>query len=148
VPPRSDRRGGKSRARVGATACVVLLALLIIPFCALCKLSGFLDWRGVAGYACVISLGMWFLYRKDKQQAEAGGWRTPEVTLHAIEVFGGWPAAFLAQRWYRHKIAKRIYQINFWAIVVLHQFVAFDYLQDWRFSQAALARLNPEQLFN
>ena len=49
----------------------------------------------MAIYALFISFLTWVLYRKDKQQAELGGRRTPESTLHALEVFGGWPAAFL-----------------------------------------------------
>lgn len=129
-----------------ATALAIMVLLALIPAAALIKLSGLLDWRILAGYALVISLFTWFLYRKDKQQAERGGWRTPEATLHALEVFGGWPAAFVAQRWFRHKITKRIYQVNFWAIVVLHQFIAFDYLQDWHWSQTALSWLNAPEL--
>lgn len=131
-----------SRARVSTAAGVFLCVLLVAPVGAAAKLGGLLGWRGVVIYAFCISLLTWVLYRKDKQQAELGGWRTPESTLHALEVFGGWPAAFLAQRWYRHKIAKRIYQVNFWAIVLLHQCVAIEYLQEWRWSQAALLRLD------
>jgi uncharacterized membrane protein YsdA (DUF1294 family) len=141
-----ERRAASSRPRFGASAIVILLALAAVPGCALVKLGSFAGWHGVVIYACAIFLLTSFLYRKDKQQAERGGWRTPEATLHAVEFFGGWPAAFVAQRWYRHKIAKGIYQVNFWAIVLLHQFVALDYLRDWRFSQAVMLRLDPAQL--
>jgi uncharacterized membrane protein YsdA (DUF1294 family) len=126
---------------------LILVVLAIAPAGALVKLSGFIEWRAIAGYALLISLVTWLLYRKDKQQAELGGRRTPESALHALEVFGGWPAAFLAQRWFRHKIAKRIYQVNFWAIVLLHQYLAFDYVQEWRFTRAVCDRLDPVRLF-
>ena len=53
----------------------------------------------------------------DKKRAEAGGWRVPEATLHLMELTGGWPGAFLAHRWVRHKVAKRRYQLVFWLIV-------------------------------
>jgi len=35
-----------------------------------------------------ISLG---LYHTDKSSARAGGWRTPENTLHLWDALGGWP---------------------------------------------------------
>lgn len=143
--PPPERRGRDARVKVGSTAIGVLTFLAILPAGALIKLGGLIDWRVVAGCVVLISLCTWLIYRWDKQRAGRDGWRTPESTLHALEFFGGWPAAFLAQRWFRHKIAKRIYQVNFWAIVALHQFVAFDYLLDWRYSQAALVRLNPAE---
>ena len=33
------------------------------------------------------------------------------MTLHTLELIGGWPAAFLAQRWLRHKCSKRSFQM-------------------------------------
>jgi uncharacterized membrane protein YsdA (DUF1294 family)/cold shock CspA family protein len=59
-------------------------------------------------------------YIWDKQKAVTGGWRTPENTLHALELLGGWPAALVAQRLFRHKNRKVSYQIVFWAIVAVH----------------------------
>ena len=41
---------------------------------------------------------------------------------------GGWAAAYLAQRLFRHKTAKGSYQLVFWMIVLAHQAVAADYL--------------------
>lgn len=59
-------------------------------------------------------------YAHDKQAARRGDRRTPEVTLHALELLGGWPGAFMAQRLIRHKNAKVSYQIVFWLIVAVH----------------------------
>ena len=90
----------------------------------------------------LVSLVTWFLYRCDKSKAQSCAWRTPESTLHLAELAGGWPAAFLAQRRYRHKIAKQSYQFIFWYIVFLHQFAALDCMLGWRFSRGAVEMLN------
>ena len=68
----------------------------------------------------------WFCYRKDKQCAEEGEWRIPEAQLHLVELSGGWPGAFLAQRKFRHKTRKVSFKIVFVMIVALHQVVAVD----------------------
>jgi len=59
-------------------------------------------------------------YVRDKRAARAGRRRTPEARLHLLEVLGGWPGAFIAQRLIRHKNAKTSYQAVFWTIVALH----------------------------
>jgi uncharacterized membrane protein YsdA (DUF1294 family) len=58
-----------------------------------------------------------------------------------LELLGGWPGAFLAQRWLRHKCSKGSYQAVFWLIVLAYQFAAFDSLQNWQLSRAALNQL-------
>lgn len=146
APAQRARRPESRRSKVSATAMVMLGVLLIAPAGALLKVSDLVGWRIVVIYAFFILFLTWTLYRRDKQQAECGGWRTPEASIHAAEVFGGWPAAFLAQRLYRHKIAKRNYQVNFWAIVLLHQCLAIEYVQEWRWTRAAWARLEAARL--
>ncbi|MDE0835608.1 MAG: DUF1294 domain-containing protein [Akkermansiaceae bacterium] len=61
----------------------------------------------------------WRTYRSDKKAAEVGAWRVSETMLHALELFGGWPGAFLAQKRYRHKTRKASYQAIFQSIVFL-----------------------------
>jgi uncharacterized membrane protein YsdA (DUF1294 family) len=51
----------------------------------------------------------------DKRAAARGMWRTPEKTLHILELFCGWPGAFAAMRVLRHKNRKA----SFWGITVL-----------------------------
>ena len=131
--PRSNLRGDLSNAATIAWFC-----LLILPAFALRQLSDTVDWRFLCGGFVVISLVTWQIYGNDKRKAQTGAWRTPEATLHLAELAGGWPAAFLAQRMFRHKIAKMRFQFFYWAIVFLHQFVAFDFLRGWQFSQGAL----------
>ena len=60
------------------------------------------------------------MYARDKRAARRGARRTPEATLHLLELAGGWPGGFLAQRLVRHKNAKVGYQVVFWLIVALH----------------------------
>jgi len=74
----------------------------------------------------VMSLLTFFLYWRDKRQAQGDGWRTPEKVLHGAEFLGGWPGAFLAQQVFRHKTRKVSYQLVFWLIVLLHELVWFD----------------------
>lgn len=60
------------------------------------------------------------VYALDKHAAQTGGWRTPESTLHLLELAGGWPGAWLAQQRLRHKSRKPGYRVAFWMMVVLH----------------------------
>ena len=73
----------------------------------------------VAIYA-VVSVIAFVTYALDKRAARLGRPRTPEATLHILELLGGWPGALLAQRLIRHKNAKTSYQVVFWLIVAVH----------------------------
>ena len=73
----------------------------------------------IAAYV-LMSIVTVIAYVRDKRAARAGRRRTPEARLHLLELLGGWPGAFLAQRLIRHKNAKAGYQMVFWAIVALH----------------------------
>jgi uncharacterized membrane protein YsdA (DUF1294 family) len=116
----------------------VLVVLLIGPAWAIYRLSAWLDWRVLAGTSAALSLVTALAYRSDKRRAETGAWRIPELTLHLCELLGGWPGAFLAQRFLRHKNAKISYQIFFWLIVAFHQLVALDFLFDGKISRYLL----------
>ena len=70
-------------------------------------------------YACM-SVVAFALYWRDKRRAQRGLWRVPEATLHIVELLGGWPGAWLAQRALRHKSSKRDYQLVFRTIVAIH----------------------------
>lgn len=114
-----------------------LLLLLALPVLAL-MISG-LPPLLLGVYPAGISLLTFWLYFDDKQRAQSGRWRTPESTLHLCELLGGWPAAYIAQRAFRHKSAKGRYLWVFWLIVILHQVVAADFISGGMFSQKVLS---------
>jgi len=116
----------------GASTLVLFCVLIVIPGYALSRLGAGIDWRLLVGVPLALSVFAFFIYRSDKRRAETGEWRTPEATLHLVSLIGGWPGAFLAMRVYRHKTAKGSFQILFWLIVILHQFIAIDSLNGWR----------------
>lgn len=85
------------------------------------------------------SLGLWAAYLfvspvayvsywVDKRRAQTTAWRISEATLQGLALIGGWPGAFLAQHFLRHKNRKVPFQVVFWLIVVLHAVFWYFYL--------------------
>ena len=122
--------GVRSAPGLGWFDGVILAALLLLPGIAV--VSGDFERGKVAAFFIVISSATYFTYAYDKHLARTHGFRVAELRLHALEAIGGWPGAFLAQRQFRHKCSKLRYQLVFWAIVLVWQFVAFESLNDWR----------------
>jgi uncharacterized membrane protein YsdA (DUF1294 family) len=56
----------------------------------------------------------------DKRAAIKGNRRTPEATLHILEILGGWPGTLLAMAYVRHKNRKLSYCVVVAGIVCLH----------------------------
>ncbi len=75
-------------------------------------------WVAIA-YA-VMSIVAFAMYGFDKRRARRGGRRIPEATLHLSEALFGWPGAFLAQQFFRHKTRKRSFLVVFWLIGIAH----------------------------
>lgn len=69
---------------------------------------------GVASVICFIA------YAIDKSAAVEGRRRIAERTLLLLGLACGWPGGWLAQRWLRHKTAKRPFQIAFWCSALLN----------------------------
>ena len=66
---------------------------------------------------------VFILYAYDKSSARNGGWRVPEKSLHLLTLVGGTPAAFAAQRVFRHKTRKGSFRVVFWLTVFLQVLV-------------------------
>ncbi|ERI52466.1 hypothetical protein N878_04935 [Pseudomonas sp. EGD-AK9] len=133
--PRAPRQPAGAREARGAALGVRNPGLKLVLFAALCALPllGALQLLG-AGllwvlplYLAASLLGL-LLYWLDKRSAQGGGRRTPENTLHLVELAGGWPGALLAQQFLRHKTRKASYQTVFWLIVAAHQAFWLDWL--------------------
>jgi uncharacterized membrane protein YsdA (DUF1294 family) len=124
--------------RIRLVHLAVVAVLLAAPGLAAWKLVGRNDWRLVVGCALGMSAIAFLMYCLDKLRAKHGQWRMAESTLHLVAALGGWPGAYLAQKHFRHKSCKKRFILIFWLIVTVHQFAAFDYLQDW----AAMRALN------
>lgn len=59
-------------------------------------------------------------YAYDKWAAKARRRRTPERTLLVLGLFCGWPGAWAAQSWLRHKSVKQPFRAWFFTTVVLN----------------------------
>ena len=66
-----------------------------------------------------INVVTFMAYGADKKAAKAGERRTPEMQLHLLEFLGGTPAAFVAQKVFRHKTKKQSYQMFFLFVLAL-----------------------------
>ena len=110
----------------------LIVVLLILPILALIKSCQWAQPRFALAYLVLISLVTYAAYWHDKRRAQAGASRVSEATLHFLELFGGWPAAYLAQQRLRHKTIKRSYQMIYWSIVGFYQYLALEVLLQWR----------------
>lgn len=64
-----------------------------------------------------LSLLTLLVYAWDKAAARRCAWRVRESTLHGLALLGGWPGAWLAQAWLRHKSRKQPFRTWFWLTV-------------------------------
>ncbi|GAB3350596.1 cold shock and DUF1294 domain-containing protein [Lysobacter tyrosinilyticus] len=81
----------------------------------------------VPGVVCigylVLSGASYLMYWWDKTAATKGARRTPESTLHFIDLLGGWPGALIAQQQFRHKTVKTSFQVAFWFTAMVNMAV-------------------------
>lgn len=120
---------------------VMLIALLIAPGIAVLRFTGKNEFWFLVGWYALASVVTYAVYAIDKRRARAGGWRKSGLMLHLFEIAGGWPGAFLAQQHLRHKCSKLSFQVVFWFIVAVHQFIAVDYLLGWRMTRGTWATI-------
>lgn len=134
-------RGKDGRRRRGSSywvASITVVAMLsFLPAWAIVKASKVIDLGYIVIYLLLISMVTIYSYWSDKRNAIDRSWRVPERTLHLLELAGGWVAGFFAQRLFRHKISKRSYQVEFWVIAVIHQYVSLDFMSEWRYARLA-----------
>jgi len=68
----------------------------------------------------ILSTLSYLMYTLDKTAAGKGWQRTPEITLHTLDLLGGWPGALIAQQQARHKTVKTSFQVIFWMTVLFN----------------------------
>ncbi|OYD51846.1 DUF1294 domain-containing protein [Acidovorax kalamii] len=117
--PRSER---PAKTQPGANAPALPTLLLMLGWAAL---LGWGVWASrlplwSLGAAVAINLLTFVTYAMDKSAAQSGRWRTPEKHLHLLSLAGGWPSAWCAQQWLRHKSSKQEFRTVYWTTVVVH----------------------------
>ncbi len=70
-----------------------------------------------------VNITTFVAYGVDKKAAKQGQWRVPEKDLHTLEFLGGWIGAWLAQKFFRHKTAKKSYQ-RMYKLMIVMEFIA------------------------
>ncbi|MCB6182864.1 cold shock and DUF1294 domain-containing protein [Leeia sp. TBRC 13508] len=70
----------------------------------------------------ILSSFTFIRYAMDKYAATHQLKRTPEIGLHLLALFCGWPGAALAQHFLRHKSEKNAFRRTFWITVALNVF--------------------------
>ena len=115
VPTRRRGRSRRGLAR-GLPGALGLAALFFAVLGAL-VLLGKISVIVVAAHG-VLSVVAFLMYRADKSAATQGRRRTPESTLHTVDIVGGWPGALVARRVFRHKTVKQPFRSIFWVTAV------------------------------
>lgn len=95
---------------------IVAVAIVAVIGGALFLLFG---WYWLLDYLIAINIAAFVLYGYDKNAAQNSRLRVPERVLHGVELFGGTPGAFIAQRVFHHKTRKVSYRIVFWLIFAI-----------------------------
>ncbi len=132
-----------STSKLSPASWFTLLLLLALPVAAFFKISFPIAHYLVVVFAVVVSSVTYFFYSRDKRLAVTGGFRISELRVHVLELLGGWPGAFIAQKRFRHKCSKGAYKFAFWVIVLAHQLVAVDALRDGEISYMTWSFLRP-----
>jgi uncharacterized membrane protein YsdA (DUF1294 family) len=97
----------------------------------------------VIAYYVLMSAFAFGMFWLDKRRAVRGNWRVSERTLHAIELLGVWPGAWIAQRVFRHKWRKRTYVVVFCMIVAAH--VLGWLWREWLFKNLPIQDKSPAE---
>ena len=115
-PPPTQRpaRGRKPPMRIPRIAIGIGFLLLAVVLMVMGKVPAVLSLTYL-----LMSAVPYIAYVLDKDAAgKPRRQRTPEATLHLLDVLGGWPGALIAQQQSRHKTVKASFQAVFWFTVL------------------------------
>lgn len=121
-PPPGSKSTSPRRAQHSAPAGASWAMALMLAWVALLAWGGWTQRLplGLLGILAVLNGVTFVTYAVDKSAAQRGAWRTSEKTLHLLALLGGWPAAWWAQQWMRHKSSKASFRMVYWCTVLLH----------------------------
>ena len=80
-----------------------------------------------------INITTFIAYGADKKAAQKNAWRIPEKDLHTLEFLGGWFGAFLGQKFFKHKTAKKSFQYTYKLMIFLELALIFGLLKYFGF---------------
>lgn len=133
---KKEKLGVRALSRIQICGLILILVLPSVTLLMFLRSRGSISLiTGVCGSLLMLQLVTFFQLKRDKHMAQIGKWRVPEFRLHSLELLGGWPSSFVAQRRYKHKISKKSYQCIFWLVVLLYQLLALDCLLDGSLTQ-------------
>jgi uncharacterized membrane protein YsdA (DUF1294 family) len=98
-----------------AAGTAALFLLIPVAAAALDRIAGWVPTVYVA-----MSCLSFAVYAGDKRRSRQNGRRTPENTLHLIDLLGGWPGGLAARRTLRHKTRKKAFRAVAAMIIALH----------------------------
>lgn len=115
-PAKPQRRSMQAPAGSGLALALMLLWLGLLAWGAATRALP--PW--VLGALGLLNAATFLAYALDKDAARKGRWRTSEKHLHLLALLGGWPAAWWAQQWLRHKSSKTEFRAVYWATLLLN----------------------------
>jgi len=115
-PAKPQRRSMQVPAGSGLALALMLLWLGLLAWGAATRALP--PW--VLGALGLLNAATFLAYALDKDAARKGRWRTSEKHLHLLALLGGWPAAWWAQQWLRHKSSKTEFRAVYWATLLLN----------------------------
>lgn len=131
--PRTAQQGRRPTETAGPSAPSGVALLLMLGWVALLAWG---VWTArlplwVLGAAVAVNLFTFVVYAIDKSAAQNGQWRTKESHLHLLALAGGWPGAWFAQQWLRHKSRKVEFRAVYWVTVALHCGALVAWVTGW-----------------
>lgn len=111
----AERRQEPRGFKYISITCVLLFLIFMSGLAALAVIPAWI----AASYVGISALSF-LAYGYDKTKALRGMWRTAEATLHALDLFGGWPGGLAGQQHFRHKTRKWTFQVVLWITVIVH----------------------------
>ena len=73
----------------------------------------------------LINLVTVLAYAADKKAAQKHQWRVPELQLHLLELLGGSPGAFAAQKMFHHKTKKSSFRLAFFFVLAIQLVIIY-----------------------